>query len=485
VAAAATGVTVLEAEQLVAPAQRLQESSASGGAFARAVTVSSAGTPAASGSYLLKTKVRAAQSRRIELRAGGLAVASYATGTTWKQYASIVQLGASDAVSVVSVQLPGTTAQPGTVDVDWISLEPVTAVATVKGNQVLDPDGTPVAPKGLNFIGLTAGDLAPSGRVRLTAVPVQDMYRWGADTVRMGLNQEYWLSNCPVVLSYDHDEQTVYRTAVQEAVDQMTALGMRVLLSLTVTERGKATGCGATVQPWLKEAPDTRTPGFWSSVASAFGSNPRVMFDLFNEPNNISKDVWRKGGKVTYTYKTPTGLRATASYQAVGMQALYNAVRDTGATNLITVSGTGWATQSSVLDSHPLNGYGIIAGVHSYCSECPDNDPHLSPSLDQNNPPSFLAKHAVIITESGWKNPPDPRYDRALIDWAASHHIAYNVYQFYFPGDFSVVSSWSSTFDVGGGQTTKPPSRTGTPVWNDMSATRASRGFAAAPQPET
>jgi hypothetical protein len=473
--------TVLEAERSVPPAQQLHESSASDGAFARAVTVSIADTTVPSGTYLMKVKVRAAQARRIELRVGGLTVGSYATGTTWQIFAATVQLAASDAVGVASVQIPGSTAAPGTVDVDWIALAPIAQVATVKGNEILPMGGVPVTPKGINFIGLTAGDIAPNGRVRLTSVPVTDLYRWGAESVRLGLNQEYWLSNCPVVLDYDHDEQTDYRTAVREAVDALTGLGMQVLLSLTVTERGKNTGCGATVQPWLKEAPDTRSPAFWGAVATSFGNNPLVMFDLFNEPNHISADVWRKGGPVSYTYKTATGLKRTTTYQAVSMQALYNAVRDTGAMNLITVSGTGWATQPTVLESHPLNGYGIIAGVHSYCSECSPDDPHLSPYLDQNTPPDFMADHAVIITESGWKRPPDPRYNRALIDWAASHHVAYDVYNFYFPGDYSVVSDWNPTLDLGGGASTKPPGPTGAPVWNDMSRARVARGFPALP----
>jgi hypothetical protein len=59
------------------------------------------------------------------------------------------------------------------------------------------------------------------------------------------------------------------------------------------------------------------------------------------------------------------------------------------------------------------------------------------------------------------------------------------VYNFYFPGDFSVVSSWTPTFDLGGGTATKPPGPTGTPVWNDMSRARVARGFPAAPLAET
>ncbi|KXN84735.1 Endoglucanase 3 [Leucoagaricus sp. SymC.cos] len=58
---------------------------------------------------------------------------------------------------------------------------------------------------------------------------------------------------------------------------------------------------------------------FWKNLANQFKSNDHVIFDLMNEPNGIDAGV---------------------VYQA--MQAAVNAIRTTGATQLILVEGTSW-----------------------------------------------------------------------------------------------------------------------------------------------
>ena len=134
--------------------------------------------------------------------------------------------------------------------------------------------------------------------------------------------------------------------------------------------------------------------------------------------------------------------------------------------------------------STPLDGYGIVVGAHSYCETCSGFDPHLSPTIDTKNTSAVLERFPFLITEAGWKGPPDPRYNRALIDWAASKGVGYVMYAFYVPGDYSLVKDWHATFDAGG-VLTKEPNRSGRPVWNDLAAGRTGRGFAAAPLPES
>ncbi|KAG9019908.1 hypothetical protein FRB90_000039 [Tulasnella sp. 427] len=58
---------------------------------------------------------------------------------------------------------------------------------------------------------------------------------------------------------------------------------------------------------------------WWTNLANQFKSNPHVIFDLQNEPYGIDASL-------VYSY----------------MQAAVNAIRSTGATNLIMVEGTSW-----------------------------------------------------------------------------------------------------------------------------------------------
>ncbi len=93
-----------------------------------------------------------------------------------------------------------------------------------------------------------------------------------------------------------------------------------------------ATSNGATV--WLdvhnyaryyggvigQDVPVSAFADFWSKLASLYQDNSQVIFGLMNEPNSMSSEVWLDD--------------ANAAIQAI---------RDTGASNLIVVSGNAWS----------------------------------------------------------------------------------------------------------------------------------------------
>jgi len=70
----------------------------------------------------------------------------------------------------------------------------------------------------------------------------------------------------------------------------------------------------------------------WTKLATRYKSNPKVLFGLMNEPNTMpTQDV------------------------ETGMQAAINAIRATGATNLITVPGNSWTGVHSWTDPDVRN----------------------------------------------------------------------------------------------------------------------------------
>ena len=44
--------------------------------------------------------------------------------------------------------------------------------------------------------------------------------------------------------------------------------------------------------------PDPNSAAFWKDVATAYKNHPAVIFDLYNEPHDVSWDIWLRGGKV-------------------------------------------------------------------------------------------------------------------------------------------------------------------------------------------
>ena len=71
-------------------------------------------------------------------------------------------------------------------------------------------------------------------------------------------------------------------------------------------------------------------------------NNPAVIYDLYNEPHDVSWDVWQNGGRIT---DRPNGRKAgpARAYACVGMQTLLDTVRATGAKNVVVAGGLDWA----------------------------------------------------------------------------------------------------------------------------------------------
>ena len=79
-----------------------------------------------------------------------------------------------------------------------------------------------------------------------------------------------------------------------------------------------------------------------NSVANRFKSNSSVIFDLYNEPHDISWDCWKNGSSSAYTNPCPG-----ARFAVAGMQTLVNTVRATRATNVLMLGGLAWSNDLS------------------------------------------------------------------------------------------------------------------------------------------
>ena len=121
-------------------------------------------------------------------------------------------------------------------------------------------------------------------------------------------------------------------------------------------------------------APQEKHAAFWREVAGKYKNHPAVLFDLLNEPHDVSWEVWRDGGPVTDA-KTSDKVAAEnkdrlVAFQSVGMQGLLDAVRGTGARNVAIVGGLDWGYDlSGVLEGRALedrSGDGVVYSSHVY-----------------------------------------------------------------------------------------------------------------------
>ncbi|HUI03197.1 MAG TPA: cellulase family glycosylhydrolase, partial [Acidimicrobiales bacterium] len=317
------------------------------------------------------------------------------------------------------------------------SVPAVVGPLQVRGNQVVAADGRPVVLRGTELYGLDSS----SSPASVTASAVAAARAWGANVVRVALGEQLWL---PTSCAYDPG----YAAAVDRAVDWITTAGMVAVLELQ--DSIVSPGCPAGGPHDMADNPGSLV--FWSQVASRYASNPLVAFDLYNEPHDISDAVWLSGGLVT---DTATG----AVYEAAGMQQLYDAVRSTGAQNLVLVSGNNWA---NTVPSAPVQGTNVVDAVHAYT--CPNQPPPSCATPDPADPTRILsqwvgvgASHPVMVSEFGWPSTGDGTYMANVIAYAAAHGWGWSAFAWDATAPFGLLSTDPSS-------ATAEPAPSGMPV---------------------
>lgn len=220
----------------------------------------------------------------------------------------------------------------------------------VEGNRLVGGDGRALRLVGVNRAGGEYACAQGFGVWDGAADPafVDVMASWGINGVRLPLNEHCWLGINGVRPELGG---AAYQQAVAELVAQLNRRGLVAVLDLHWSGPGTELALQNAPMPNADHSAD-----FWRSVASAFAGDDLVVFDLFNEPHDVSWTCWRDGCPM------PDG------YQAVGMQTLVDAVRSTGATQPIVVSGIDYANDLSrwleMAPTDPLDS--LVAGFHLY-----------------------------------------------------------------------------------------------------------------------
>lgn len=259
-----------------------------------------------------------------------------------------VRLGAGIATVAVAVALT-------TVGLSNRAAEPGLEIH-VSGNHLVDGFGHTVRLFGVNragteyqcVIGGPAGAgifSGPSDRASIAVIA-----SWHVNAVRVPLNEDCWLGINGVSPAHSG---VAYQAAVVGYVRRLNDAGLIAILDLHWNAPGSTLSDSQRVM-----ADRDHAPAFWTSVASRFASNRAVMFDLYNEPNNISWSCWRSGCITDH------------GWDAAGMQSLVDAVRKTGASQPIIATGPDFGNDlSSWLVYRPHDPKRqLVAGLHVYNS---------------------------------------------------------------------------------------------------------------------
>src|ERR1700730_318116 len=184
-----------------------------------------------------------------------------------------------------------------------------TSTLSVVGNHLVD-NGSTVILRGVNRSGAEYACTqnfgffdGPSDDVSIAAIAA-----WGTNAVRVPFNESCWLgiNGAPAQFTGAN-----YQAALAGCVTRLRAHGLYVILD------NQFGGPGTTEATTILPMPDAdHAPALWISVANTFKSDKGVIFDLYNEPHDVSWSCWANGCQVT------GGTNWTANYQAAGQNRL-------------------------------------------------------------------------------------------------------------------------------------------------------------------
>ena len=306
----------------------------------------------------------------------------------------------------------------------------------VAGNRLVTADGgAEVWLQGVNAGGLES---VPNTEqvVKSVVVALDD---WKANCVRLPVIETFWSGGS----GYQNDGGAAYRAAVDKIVRLAANRGAYVVLDLH-----------------RFRAPKAEHVAFWKDAAKRYANHPAVLFDLFNEPHDIDWKTWRDGGfvgapgaKDESAFLPAEEKRKNAGFESVGMQALVEAVRSTGARNVVIAGGLKWANDLTgiandegkpTFELTDATGNGIMYSWHTY---------HWHKGWARILP--VAAKHPVYLGEVGaapreemtfisldWKEDPYT-FAPDMIGFVQKHRIHWTAWCFHPSAAPCIIKSWN------------------------------------------
>jgi hypothetical protein len=282
---------------------------------------------------------------------------SFATSLAWAQEGAISAPTAAP-VSEPVLQIDPAKYKPPTPPAEEAQPNRWPKELHVAGNRLQDSAGRDVWLQGVHVVSM---EWNPKGESVLAATK-EAIENWKANVIRLSIKDDFWYGkgakNNP-----QNDGGAAYRELVAQVVTFAANRGAYVVLD----------------HHRFGYVKEEHVP-FWKEVAGIYKNHPAVLFDIFNEPHGTTWEVWRNGGVIEPKKKQEADeapflseeekKKNAAGPYSPGMQKLVEAVRETGARNIIIAGGLDYAYDlSGIAEGFALSdpsGNGIMYATHIY-----------------------------------------------------------------------------------------------------------------------
>lgn len=351
-------------------------------------------------------------------------------------YLPLVLTGATDPVKTLALPLtnPLQQATPTSTPTPTPVENPLNALH-VEGNQLVTVDGRRIILRGVNrdgsdfFCAEGKGIFdGPTGPKSIAA-----LLSWHINAVRIPLNEGCWRGAAGIQPAYSG---AAYQAAIAAYVAALTAHGIYAILDLHKV----APGIEVNTHQFLPMPDADHAPEFWRQVALLYGNNGMVLFDLYNEPHDISWTCWRDGESACH------GL----SYRAVGMRDLVQTVRATGATNVLLLTAAHWGNDvGQWLSYAPIDPlHSLAASWHIYTQTIPCADIACFDRVA-----ATVAEHVPLVAAEFGVDVSGTYCGVGgvdlLLDWLDQHGVSYTAWTWNVGeqtcGSLSLISNWGGT----------------------------------------
>ncbi len=291
------------------------------------------------------------------------------------------------------------------------------------GNKLLNRSGEQVRLRGVNIASL---EWTTQGEHMQEAFDWA-IHKWKANVIRVPLAQDRWFGKT----AGQSDAGRSYRALVDELVNTSATAGAYIILDLHWSDCGQWAAEGGKLAQHLM--PDQHSLLFWRDLATRYKNQPNAIFGLYNEPHDISWEVWRNGGPVAEKPSRRETNQPPVAYEAIGLQQLYNTVRAAGAENVVTVSGNEWGYDlRGVLQGHAIAGTNLIYETHPYAFK-----------KDWDGSFGHVSKQYPVLLGEWGGRVADLDYGKRLMEYADQRGLHWSAWCFHPTCGPPLLRNWS------------------------------------------